>query len=56
MRAPDKSVLLITHYERLLEYVKPDYVHVMVDGRIVRSGGIELAKQLEAEGYAEVAA
>ena len=56
MRAPDKAVLLITHYERLLEYVKPDYVHVMVDGRIVRSGGIELAKQLEAEGYAEVAA
>ena len=56
MRAPDKAVLLITHYERLLEYVKPDYVHVMVDGRIVRTGGIELAKQLEAEGYAEVAA
>ena len=56
MRAPDKAVLLITHYERLLEYVKPDYVHVMVDGRIVRTGEIELAKQLEAEGYAEVAA
>jgi Fe-S cluster assembly ATP-binding protein len=56
MRAPDKAVLLITHYERLLEYVRPDRVHVMVDGRIVRSGGIELAKQLEAEGYAEVAA
>jgi len=56
MRAPDKAVLLITHYERLLEYVEPDHVHVLVDGRIVRSGGPELAKQLEAEGYAEVAA
>jgi len=56
MRAPDKAVLLITHYERLLEYVRPDRVHVMVDGRIVRSGGPELAKQLEAEGYAEVSA
>ncbi|MCM8732113.1 Fe-S cluster assembly ATPase SufC [Hephaestia sp. GCM10023244] len=56
MRAPDKAVLLITHYERLLEYVKPDRVHVLADGRIVRSGGIELAQQLEAEGYAEVTA
>jgi len=56
MRAPDKAVLLITHYERLLEYVRPDRVHVMVDGRIIRSGGPELARQLEAEGYAEVAA
>jgi Fe-S cluster assembly ATP-binding protein len=56
MRAPDKAVLLITHYQRLLDYVQPDVVHVMVDGRIVRSGGPELARQLEAEGYAEVAA
>jgi Fe-S cluster assembly ATP-binding protein len=56
MRAPDKAVLLITHYERLLEVVKPDRVHVLADGRIVRSGGPELARQLEAEGYAEVAA
>jgi Fe-S cluster assembly ATP-binding protein len=56
MRAPDKAVLLITHYQRLLDYVRPDVVHVMVDGRIVRSGGPELARQLEAEGYAEVAA
>lgn len=56
MRAPDKAVLLITHYERLLEYVRPDRVHVMVAGRMVRSGGPELATQLEAEGYAEVAA
>ncbi|TPG38594.1 Fe-S cluster assembly ATPase SufC [Sphingomonas koreensis] len=56
MRSADKAVILITHYERLLEYVAPDFVHVMVDGRIVKTGGIELAKQLEAEGYAEVAA
>ena len=56
MRAPDKAVILITHYERLLEYVAPDKVHVLADGRIVKTGGIELAKQLEAEGYAQVAA
>ncbi|HEV8408439.1 MAG TPA: Fe-S cluster assembly ATPase SufC, partial [Sphingomicrobium sp.] len=53
MRAPDKGVLLITHYERLLEYVRPDRVHVLVNGRVVRSGGIELARELEREGYAE---
>src|SRR3546814_341712 len=46
MRAPDKAVLLITHYERLLEIVAPDFVHVLAGGRIVRSGGIELARQL----------
>jgi Fe-S cluster assembly ATP-binding protein len=56
MRAPDKSVLLITHYQRLLDYVKPDRVHVLAAGRIVRSGGAELAHELEREGYAEVAA
>ncbi len=56
MRAPDKAVLLITHYERLLEIVAPDFVHVLSEGRIVRTGGIELARQLEAEGYAQVAA
>jgi len=56
MRAPDKAVVLITHYQRLLDYVAPDFVHVLADGRIVRSGGPELARQLEAEGYAEVAA
>jgi Fe-S cluster assembly ATP-binding protein len=48
---PEMSVLLITHYQRLLDYIKPDFVHVMVDGRIVRSGGPEVALQLEAEGY-----
>ncbi|QIG79030.1 Fe-S cluster assembly ATPase SufC [Stakelama tenebrarum] len=56
MRAPDKSVLLITHYQRLLDYVKPDKVHVLADGRIVRSGGPELAQELEREGYGEMAA
>jgi Fe-S cluster assembly ATP-binding protein len=56
MRAPDKGVLLITHYERLLEYVRPDRVHVLQAGRITRSGDIELARDLEREGYAEAAA
>jgi Fe-S cluster assembly ATP-binding protein len=56
MRKPEKAVLLITHYQRLLDYVKPDFVHVLAGGRIVRSGGPELAHQLEAEGYAEIAA
>ena len=56
MRAPDKAVLLITHYQRLLDYVTPDRVHVLDRGRITRSGGPELAKQLEREGYTEVAA
>ncbi|MEA3018220.1 MAG: Fe-S cluster assembly ATP-binding protein [Sphingomonadales bacterium] len=56
MRRPDKAVLLITHYQRLLDIVRPDFVHVLADGRIVRSGGPELAHQLEREGYAEVAA
>lgn len=56
MRAPDKAVLLITHYQRLLDYVEPDFVHVLADGKIVASGGPELAKTLEREGYAAVAA
>ncbi len=56
MRAPDKAVILITHYQRLLDYVQPDFVHVLADGRIVRSGGPELAHELEREGYGAVAA
>ncbi len=56
MRKPGKSVLLITHYQRLLDYVKPDFVHVLAAGRIVKSGGPELALELEREGYAQVAA
>ena len=55
MRKPDKAVLLITHYQRLLDYVKPDFVHVLAGGRIVRSGGPELAHELEREGYEAVA-
>ena len=53
MRKPDKAVLLITHYQRLLDIVEPDFVHVLAGGRIVRSGGPELAHELEREGYAE---
>jgi Fe-S cluster assembly ATP-binding protein len=56
MRRPDKAVLLITHYQRLLDYVQPDFVHVLSAGRIVRSGGPELALELEREGYREMAA
>jgi Fe-S cluster assembly ATP-binding protein len=56
MRRPDKAVLLITHYQRLLDYVQPDFVHVLADGRITRSGGPELALDLEREGYKELAA
>ncbi len=56
MRAPDKGALLITHYERLLEHVRPDRVHVLQAGKITRSGDIELARDLEREGYAEAAA
>ena len=51
LRAPQRGMLVITHYQRLLNYVKPDRVHVMVDGRIARSGGPELALELEANGY-----
>jgi len=56
MRSPDKGVLLITHYERLLEHVRPDRVHVLQAGRITRSGDIALARELESTGYAEAAA
>lgn len=55
MRKSGKAVLLITHYQRLLDYVKPDFVHVLAGGRIVRTGGPELAHQLETEGYEAVA-
>ena len=56
MRRPDKAVIIITHYQRLLDYVTPDFVHVLDAGVITRTGGPELAHQLEREGYAEVAA
>lgn len=55
MRKPDKAVLLITHYQRLLELVEPDFVHVLANGRIVKTGGPELALQLENEGYEAIA-
>ncbi len=51
MRGPERGFLIITHYQRLLNYIKPDFVHVMMQGRIVKSGGPELAERLEAEGY-----
>jgi len=49
---PDMTVLLITHYQRLLNFIKPDVVHVMVDGQIVRTGGADVALELEEDGYA----
>jgi Fe-S cluster assembly ATP-binding protein len=55
MRKPDKAVLLITHYQRLLDVVQPDYVHVLAAGRIVKTGGPELALQLESQGYEAIA-
>lgn len=54
LRSPERSMLVITHYQRLLDYIVPDVVHVLIDGRIVRTGNKDLAKQLEAEGYNEV--
>ena len=49
--SPNNSVLLVTHYQRILNYVKPDYVHVMIDGKIVKSGDKSLALELEKKGY-----
>ena len=54
LRSPERAILVVTHYQRLLNYIIPDYVHVLVDGRIVKSGGKELALELEAKGYAWV--
>jgi Fe-S cluster assembly ATP-binding protein len=54
LRAPDRSFLVITHYQRLLDYIRPDHVHVLAGGRIVKSGGPELALELEAQGYDSV--
>jgi Fe-S cluster assembly ATP-binding protein len=56
LRSKDRAFLVITHYQRLLNYIVPDYVHVLVGGRIVRSGGKELALELEEKGYAAVEA
>ena len=54
LRSPDRAFIVITHYQRLLDYIRPDVVHVLADGRIVQSGGPELALQLEEKGYAWV--
>lgn len=54
LHRPDRALLVITHYQRLLDSIRPDFVHVMVDGRIVQSGGAELALELEKNGYAHV--
>ena len=51
LRSKDSSFLIITHYQRLLDYIKPDFVHVLIDGQIVKSGGPELAMELESKGY-----
>ena len=56
LRSPERAILVVTHYQRLLNYIVPNYVHVLVDGRIVKSGGKELALELEAKGYAWVEA
>ena len=51
LRSPERSLIVVTHYQRLLEYIEPDFVHVLAGGRIIRSGGKELALELEAKGY-----
>ena len=56
MRSPDRAMLVVTHYQRLLTYIVPDFVHVLVDGRIMRSGGPELALELEEKGYGSMEA
>jgi Fe-S cluster assembly ATP-binding protein len=55
LRSPERAIVLITHYQRLLDYIVPDFVHVLSQGRIVKSGGKELALELEAKGYTEFA-
>jgi Fe-S cluster assembly ATP-binding protein len=56
MRSPERAMIVVTHYQRLLNYIVPDFVHVLVDGRIVRSGGPEVALELEQKGYADAEA
>jgi Fe-S cluster assembly ATP-binding protein len=51
LRSPEGAILLVTHYQRMLNYIEPDYVHVMLDGRIAKSGGKDLALELEEKGY-----
>jgi Fe-S cluster assembly ATP-binding protein len=54
LRGPDMGIIVITHYNRILNYIKPDYVHILVNGRIILSGGPELAERLETEGYDQI--
>ena len=56
MRSPERAIIVITHYQRLLNYIEPDFVHVLQDGRIVRSGGKDLALDLEEKGYSGIEA
>ena len=56
LRSPERAMIVITHYQRLLDYIVPDFVHVLADGRVVRSGGKELALELEANGYGDIVA
>jgi len=51
LRSPDRSFIVVTHYQRLLDYIKPDFVHVLFDGKIIQSGGFELVHALEEKGY-----
>jgi Fe-S cluster assembly ATP-binding protein len=52
LRSPERAMIVVTHYQRLLDYIVPDFVHVLVEGKVVLSGGKELAKELESKGYA----
>jgi len=54
LRSPERSFIVVTHYQRLLNYIVPDFVHILMDGRIVKSGGKELAFELEENGYAQI--
>ena len=54
LRSPHRSMLVITHYQRLLDHIKPDFVHIMADGKIIKSGGAELALQVENSGYSDL--
>jgi Fe-S cluster assembly ATP-binding protein len=51
MRSPDRAIILVTHYQRLLNYIEPDFIHVLANGRIIKSGDKSLALELEAKGY-----
>jgi Fe-S cluster assembly ATP-binding protein len=54
LRSPERAIILVTHYQRILNYITPDYVHVLAEGRIVRSGDRHLAQELEEKGYAGI--